>query len=189
MVKKPKPLLDKVKFPSDTKGMSIEQLKQLSDELRWEVIEAVSQTGGHLSSSLGVVELTVALHHVFDTPVDKIVWDVAHQAYPHKMLTGRRDRFPTLRQWQGLSGFTKRKESECDAHPDAHNRLPAHCIRLMRNMVVSQDPRRRSASTTVPVLPLPTHDPRFAPQFPPLPAGTTASAPATRRPRSRPLWA
>lgn len=110
--KKPKPTLDRVNFPSDMKGLSMEQLKSLCDELRWEVIEAVSQTGGHLSSSLGVVELTVALHYVFDAPVDKIIWDVAHQAYPHKMLTGRRDRFPSLRQWGGLSGFTKRKESE-----------------------------------------------------------------------------
>jgi 1-deoxy-D-xylulose-5-phosphate synthase len=110
--KKQKPVLDKVNYPSDMKGMSIEELKELSYELRWEVIEAVSQTGGHLSSSLGVTELTVALHYVFNAPEDKIIWDVAHQAYPHKMLTGRRSRFPSLRQWGGISGFTKRKESE-----------------------------------------------------------------------------
>jgi len=121
LVKKPKPTLDKVNFPEDIKGLSIEQLKKLSDELRWEVIEAVSQTGGHLSSSLGVVELTVALHHVFDTPTDKLIWDVAHQAYPHKMLTGRRDRFPSLRQWAGLSGFTKRSESEYDCFGAGHS--------------------------------------------------------------------
>ncbi len=99
----PKPLLDKVNFPMDIKGMSIADLKQLSYELRWETIEQVSRTGGHLSSSLGVTELTVALHYVFNAPEDKIVWDVAHQCYPHKMLTGRRSRFPTLRQWNGVS--------------------------------------------------------------------------------------
>ena len=98
----PKPLLDKVNFPMDIKGMSIADLKQLSYELRWETIEQVSRTGGHLSSSLGVTELTVALHYVFNAPDDKIVWDVAHQCYPHKMLTGRRSRFPTLRQWNGV---------------------------------------------------------------------------------------
>jgi hypothetical protein len=98
----PKPLLDKVNFPMDIKGMSISELKQLSYELRWEIIEQVSRTGGHLSSSLGVTELTVALHYVFNAPDDKIVWDVAHQCYPHKMLTGRRSRFPSLRQWNGV---------------------------------------------------------------------------------------
>jgi 1-deoxy-D-xylulose-5-phosphate synthase len=98
----PKPLLDTVNFPMDIKGMSIADLKQLSYELRWETIEQVSRTGGHLSSSLGVTELTVALHYVFNAPDDKIVWDVAHQCYPHKMLTGRRSRFPTLRQWNGV---------------------------------------------------------------------------------------
>ena len=117
----PKPLLDRVNFPMDIKGMSIADLKQLAYELRWETIEQVSRTGGHLSSSLGVTELTVALHYVFDAPEDKIVWDVAHQCYPHKMLTGRRSRFPTLRQWNGLSGFTKRKESEYDCFGAGHS--------------------------------------------------------------------
>ena len=117
----PKPLLDKVNFPMDLKGLSIAELKQLSYELRWETIEQVSRTGGHLSSSLGVTELTVALHYVFNTPDDKIIWDVAHQCYPHKMLTGRRSRFPTLRQWNGLSGFTKRKESEYDCFGAGHS--------------------------------------------------------------------
>mmetsp|Transcript_39621 Transcript_39621/g.93820 ORF Transcript_39621/g.93820 Transcript_39621/m.93820 type:complete len:764 (-) Transcript_39621:90-2381(-) len=120
-VPKPKPVLDTVNFPSDLKSLSMAQLKQLSYELRWEVIESVSKTGGHLSSSLGVTELTVALHYVFDAPVDKIVWDVAHQCYPHKMLTGRRSRFPTLRQWNGMSGFTKRKESEFDCFGAGHS--------------------------------------------------------------------
>ena len=109
---RPKPILDGIEDPVDMKKLSMPQLKQLCDELRWEVIESVSKTGGHLSSSLGVTELTVALHYVFEAPEDKIVWDVAHQCYPHKMLTGRRHRFPGLRQWKGISGFTKRAESE-----------------------------------------------------------------------------
>lgn len=103
-VPRPKPLLDIVEYPSDLKKLSMPQLKQICEELRWEVIESVSKTGGHLSSSLGVTELTVALHYVFDAPEDKIVWDVAHQCYPHKMLTGRRNRFNSLRQWKGISG-------------------------------------------------------------------------------------
>ncbi|HIC44678.1 MAG TPA: 1-deoxy-D-xylulose-5-phosphate synthase, partial [Sulfurimonas sp.] len=115
------PLLDKVKFPSDLRGMSDADLKQLADELRLEVIDAVSVTGGHLGAGLGVVELTVALHHVFDTPRDRLVWDVGHQSYPHKILTGRRDRIRTLRQPGGLYGFTKRSESEYDPFGAAHS--------------------------------------------------------------------
>jgi 1-deoxy-D-xylulose-5-phosphate synthase len=111
-VPRPKPILDTVEYPADLKKLAVPQLKQLCEELRWEVIESVSKTGGHLSSSLGVTELTVALHYVFDAPEDKIIWDVAHQCYPHKMLTGRRNRFNSLRQWKGISGFTKRAESE-----------------------------------------------------------------------------
>ncbi|KAJ1462044.1 1-deoxy-D-xylulose-5-phosphate synthase-domain-containing protein [Pelagophyceae sp. CCMP2097] len=103
------------------KDMTISELKQLSHELRWDVIRAVSQTGGHLGSSLGVIELTVALHHVFDTPEDRILWDVSHQCYPHKILTGRRERMPTLRQKGGLSGFQKRSESEYDAFGAGHS--------------------------------------------------------------------
>lgn len=109
------PLLDTVKCPADLKRFDIKQLKDLSHELRWDVINAVSKVGGHLSSSLGVVELTVALHYIFNRPEDRIVWDVGHQAYPHKILTGRRERMSTLRQLHGLSGFTKRAESEYDA--------------------------------------------------------------------------
>jgi len=120
-VPKPKPILDRVNFPSDLKSLSMAELKQLAYELRWEVIESVSKTGGHLSSSLGVTELTIALHYVFNAPEDKIIWDVAHQCYPHKMLTGRRSRFPSLRQWNGLSGFTKRKESEFDCFGAGHS--------------------------------------------------------------------
>src|SRR5271157_2620158 len=104
------PLLDRVRFPSDLRNFSAEQLKQLAGELRAETIDAVSTTGGHLGASLGVVELTVALHAVFDTPTDRVLWDVGHQAYPHKILTGRRDRIRTLRQGGGLSGFTRRAE-------------------------------------------------------------------------------
>ena len=115
------PLLDRVKFPSDLKNLSPEQLKQLADELRWETIDAVARTGGHLGAGLGVVELTVALHHVFDTPADRLIWDVGHQAYPHKILTGRRDRIRTIRQGGGLSGFTKRAESEYDPFGAAHS--------------------------------------------------------------------
>jgi len=115
------PLLDRVHFPSDLKNLSAEQLKQLADELRHETIDAVAKTGGHLGAGLGVIELTVALHHVFDTPRDKLIWDVGHQAYPHKILTGRRDRIRTIRQGGGLSGFTKRAESEYDPFGAAHS--------------------------------------------------------------------
>src|SRR3954454_22613098 len=117
----PTPLLDTVDTPADTRGLSIPQLRQLADELRAETIDAVSQTGGHLGAGLGVVELTVALHHVFQTPTDVLIWDVGHQAYPHKILTGRRDRIRTLRQSGGLSGFTKRAESEYDPFGAAHS--------------------------------------------------------------------
>ena len=115
------PLLDEVRVPADLKGLDVAQLKQLADELRRETIDAVSVTGGHLGAGLGVVELTVALHHVFDAPRDKLIWDVGHQAYPHKILTGRRDRIRTLRQGGGLSGFTRRSESEYDPFGAAHS--------------------------------------------------------------------
>jgi 1-deoxy-D-xylulose-5-phosphate synthase len=115
------PLLDRVRVPADMRNYSAEQLKQLADELRAETIHAVSQTGGHLGASLGVVELTVAVHAIFDTPRDRLIWDVGHQAYPHKILTGRRDRIRTLRQAGGLSGFTKRSESEYDPFGAAHS--------------------------------------------------------------------
>jgi 1-deoxy-D-xylulose-5-phosphate synthase len=114
------PLLDKVSDPADTRVFDIGQLRQLADELRLETVHAVSTTGGHLGAGLGVVELTVALHHVFETPRDVLIWDVGHQAYPHKILTGRRDRIRTLRQGGGLSGFTKRSESAYDPFGAAH---------------------------------------------------------------------
>jgi 1-deoxy-D-xylulose-5-phosphate synthase len=114
------PLLDTISSPADTRGLSVTELKQLANEVRAETIDAVSVTGGHLGAGLGVVELTVALHHVFETPKDIVIWDVGHQAYPHKILTGRRDRIKTLRQGGGLSGFTKRAESEYDPFGAAH---------------------------------------------------------------------
>jgi 1-deoxy-D-xylulose-5-phosphate synthase len=115
------PLLDRVKEPADLRTLPRQELRQLADELRQETINAVSVTGGHLGAGLGVIELTVALHYVFDTPKDKLIWDVGHQAYPHKILTGRRDRIRTLRTGGGLSGFTKRAESEYDPFGAAHS--------------------------------------------------------------------
>jgi len=115
------PLLDQVTEPKDTRAFSMAQLVQLANELRQETIDAVSVTGGHLGAGLGVVELTVAIHHVFNTPDDRLIWDVGHQCYPHKILTGRRDRIRTLRQPEGLSGFTKRAESEYDPFGAAHS--------------------------------------------------------------------
>ncbi len=115
------PLLDSVRIPADLRDFSPKELKRLADELRAETIDAVSMTGGHLGAGLGVVELTVAIHHLFNTPDDKLVWDVGHQVYPHKILTGRRDRIRTLRQGGGLSGFTRRAESDYDPFGAAHS--------------------------------------------------------------------
>jgi len=115
------PLLDTIVLPADLRKLPENKLRQVADELRQEMIDAVSNTGGHLGAGLGVVELTVALHYTFDTPDDKILWDVGHQAYPHKILTGRRDRIRTLRQGGGLSGFTSRRESEYDPFGAAHS--------------------------------------------------------------------
>ena len=115
------PLLDTVEYPSDLRKLKPEQLRQFSDELRSEMISAVSTSGGHLGSGLGVVELTAAIHYVFNTPDDRLIWDVGHQCYPHKIITGRRDRIRTLRQGGGLSGFTKRSESEYDPFGAAHS--------------------------------------------------------------------
>ncbi|MDX2083230.1 MAG: 1-deoxy-D-xylulose-5-phosphate synthase N-terminal domain-containing protein, partial [Rickettsiales bacterium] len=115
------PLLDQIKIPADLKKFSLAELKQISSELRFETINSVAKTGGHLGAGLGVVEITTALHYVFDTPRDKIIWDVGHQAYPHKILTGRRHLMHTIRQPLGLSGFTKRSESEYDVFGAGHS--------------------------------------------------------------------
>ena len=130
------PMLDRVRLPSDMKNLSPEQLKELADDLRRETIAAVAKTGGHLGAGLGVVELTVALHHVFDTPTDRLIWDVGHQSYPHKILTGRRDRIRTLRQGGGLSGFTKRAESKYDPFGAAHS---STSISAALGMAVARD--------------------------------------------------
>ena len=114
-------LLNNINYPSDLKKLNVEELKELAAELRTELIDAVSETGGHLGAGLGVVELTLALHYVFDTPKDKLVWDVGHQSYPHKILTGRKNEIRTIRQGNGLSGFTKRSESEYDTFGAAHS--------------------------------------------------------------------
>ena len=113
--------LKDINFPSDLRKISEKDLPKVAKEVRDEMIDAVSQTGGHLGAGLGVVELTVALHYVFDTPNDKLIWDVGHQSYPHKILTGRKDKIRTLRQGNGLSGFTKRTESEYDPFGAAHS--------------------------------------------------------------------
>src|SRR5712675_3807475 len=117
----PTPILDTINSPADLRRLDEKQLRQVADELRAETISAVAVTGGHLGAGLGVVELTVALHYLFDTPRDRLLWDVGHQAYPHKILTSRRDKIRTLRQGGGLSGFTKRAESEYDCFGAAHS--------------------------------------------------------------------
>jgi len=135
------PLLDRIHDPEDLRGLEESELRQLADELRTETIDAVAVTGGHLGAGLGVIELTVALHHVFDTPRDRLVWDVGHQAYPHKILTGRRDRIRTIRQGNGLSGFTKRAESEYDPFGAAHS---STSISAGLGMAVARDLAGRS---------------------------------------------
>ena len=132
-------------LPADLRHFPEKDLRQLADELRQETIDAVSVTGGHLGAGLGVVELTVALHYVFDTPRDRLIWDVGHQAYPHKILTGRRDRIRTLRQGGGLSGFTKRAESEYDPFGAGHS---STSISAGLGMAVARDLERRGATTS-----------------------------------------
>ena len=126
----PGPLLAGIQTPKDLKNLSVKQLVALSDELRQYIIDLVSQKGGHFGASLGVVELTVALHYVFNTPVDQLVWDVGHQAYGHKILTERRDRFHTNRIYKGLSGFPKRSESPYDTFGVGHSRSEEHTSEL-----------------------------------------------------------
>src|SRR5213594_1466603 len=132
----PTPILHTINTPADLRRLDEKQLRQVADELRAETISAVAVTGGHLGAGLGVVELTVALHYVFDTPRDRLVWDVGHQAYPHKILTGRRDRIRTLRQGKGLSGFTKRAESDYDPFGAAHS---STSISAALGMAVARD--------------------------------------------------
>src|SRR5574344_966302 len=114
-------VLDKINSPDDLNKLTPEELTELCAEIRTLLVEVISKNGGHLAPNLGVVELTVALHKVFDSPRDRIVWDVGHQAYVHKILTGRKDRFDTIRQYNGLSGFPKRQESPCDAFGTGHS--------------------------------------------------------------------
>src|SRR6202522_1013846 len=130
------PLLDTIRTPDDLRKLKVEQVRQVADELRQETIDAVSVTGGHFGAGLGVVELTTALHYVFDTPRDRLIWDVGHQAYPHKILTGRRDRIRTLRTGGGLSGFTKRTESDYDPFGAAHS---STSISAALGMAVARD--------------------------------------------------
>ena len=143
----PGELLARINSPSDLRALDREQLPQLADELREFIVQAVSRTGGHLSSNLGTVELTIALHYVFNTPRDRLVWDVGHQSYPHKILTGRRDRMGTLRQYQGLSGFPRRSESEYDTFGTAHSSTSIAAALGMavasRNLGENQGPNRR----------------------------------------------
>jgi 1-deoxy-D-xylulose-5-phosphate synthase len=142
MYSRPTPLLDRVNWPRDFRNFTLDELTQLADEVRLFVINAVAKTGGHFASGLGTVELTVALHHVFDTPKDLIVWDVGHQTYPHKVLTGRKDRFPTIRQKGGLSGFTNRSESEYDVFNAAH---ASTAISAALGMAVARDYKHESS--------------------------------------------
>ncbi|HID31676.1 MAG TPA: 1-deoxy-D-xylulose-5-phosphate synthase, partial [Desulfobacterales bacterium] len=114
-------LLNGINSPADLKKLSLEELERLAQEIRERIVETVSKTGGHLAPSLGVVELTIALHYVFDAPKDKIIWDVGHQAYAHKLITGRKDRFHTLRTYGGISGFPKREESPYDTFDTGHS--------------------------------------------------------------------
>ncbi len=138
------PLLDRVRIPADMRNFSTDQLKQLAQELRAETVDAVATTGGHLGASLGVVELTVAIHAVFETPQDRLIWDVGHQAYPHKILTGRRDRIRTLRTEGGLSGFTRRAESEYDPFGAAHS---STSISAGLGMAVARDLKRTGTAS------------------------------------------
>ena len=127
----PYPLLARIDYPEDLRGLKLAELETLADELRRFLIDSVSKTGGHLAAGLGAVELTIALHYIFNTPHDRLVWDVGHQTYPHKILTGRRDRMATLRQKDGLSGFPRRAESEYDSFGVGHARTSLGAARGM----------------------------------------------------------
>lgn len=158
------PLLDKVRIPADLRALDESELPQLASELRLELVDAVSRTGGHLGAGLGVVELTVALHYVFNTPDDRLIWDVGHQAYPHKILTGRRDRIRTLRQEGGLSGFTRRAESEYDPFGAAHS---STSISAGLGMTSRSRNCRCASRSTAPASSAPMAPPIAAPSTPP----------------------
>src|SRR3954463_13032571 len=132
-------ILDRVKSPADLRAMTRDELVQLAGDLRARLIDVCSRTGGHIGAGLGVIELTIALHYAFDTPRDQLVWDVGHQGYPHKLLTGRNDRFETLRQEQGISGFLKRSESEYDTFGAGH---AATAISAALGMAAARDINR-----------------------------------------------
>ena len=139
-MKKNYQFLNDINFPNDLRKVSVKKLQKVADEVREEMIDAVSETGGHLGAGLGVVELTVALHYVFDTPNDKLIWDVGHQTYPHKILTGRKNKIKTLRQGNGLSGFTKRSESEYDPFGAAHSSCLLYTSPSPRDGLLSRMP-------------------------------------------------
>ena len=140
-------ILDRINGPSDMAGLSMSQLEKLAGEVRQEIIDTINLVGGHYASNLGTVELTVALHYVFNSPIDKIVWDVGHQAYPHKLLTGRRDRFNTIRQYGGLNGFLSRDESVHDAFGAGH---ASTSISAAYGMAVARDLKGENISAQSP---------------------------------------
>ena len=137
------PLLSRIETPADLRLLARSQLRQVADEVRQEVVDVVSQTGGHFGSNLGSVELTVALHYVLDTPHDRLVWDVGHQTYPHKILTGRRSRMHSLRQLGGVSGFPRREESEFDTFGVGHSSTSISAALGMARAVQPKGERRR----------------------------------------------
>ena len=148
------PLLDSIESPDDLKKLSDADLKKIAEELRQETINSVSKTGGHLGAGLGVIELTVALHSIFDAPHDKIIWDVGHQSYPHKILTGRKGMMSTLRKVDGLSGFPRRQESEYDAFGTAHSSTSISRAAAILRTSGTHGPRISLTSTRISSLPI-----------------------------------
>ena len=147
-------ILEKINYPSDLKKLPVKSLQPLAKEIRQFLLENVSRTGGHLASNLGVVELTIALHYVFDTPKDKLIWDISHQSYVHKILTGRRKKFHTLRQYKGLSGFTRPDESEYDTCIAGHSSTSLSLVvRADRVGDSAPGPCWTKSSTTMPAMP------------------------------------
>ena len=176
-------LLHDIHTPADLKKLGKDQLPQVAEELRHELIDAVSVTGGHFGAGLGVIELTTALHYVFNTPADRIIWDVSHQAYPHKILTGRRDQIRTIRKAGGLSGFTKRSESEYDPFGAAHS---STSISAALGMAVARDLTGGSNHVIAVIASVPCVRLAVCPASPSAAkANTIRSAQRTRRPRFR----